>query len=339
MRRAVSNLTRFCGGSGFITPGRAPRTATVVMSVSRLSSTSSGRLDVSGIYPPIATPFNKDESIAFDKLTENMQKWNKIPFGGYVVQGSNGEYVYQTAEERIKVVEHVVKAAAPGKVILAGSGCESTRDTIEMTNRMADVGADAALVVTPSYYKGGMHNRALISHFTKVADDSKIPILLYSVPGNTGIDLDPEVIIVLSCHPNIIGLKDSGGDIAKLAHLVISTQSNDFQIMAGSAGFLLPAYLIGCVGGVCGAANMLGQELCDLEQLYKQGKLKEATNLQQRIVAPNACVTKRFGVPGLKVAMEWFGYYGGPVRSPLQPITSEQEEIMRTVFKLSGFIH
>ncbi|XP_062605653.1 4-hydroxy-2-oxoglutarate aldolase, mitochondrial-like [Saccostrea cucullata] len=338
MKRVANCLVGFCRRSRFHLHGKHLKPSAVLMSVVRHSSGGTRRVDVSGIYPPIATPFNKDESVAYDKLTENMQKWNKIPFGGYVVQGSNGEYVYQTPEERIKVVEYVAKTATSDKVIMAGSGCESTRDTIEMTNQMADVGAHAALVVTPSYYKNGMHNRALIIHFTKVADASKIPILLYSVPGNTGIDLDPEVIITLSSHPNIIGLKDSGGDIAKLANLVYKTQGKDFQIMAGSAGFLLPAYLVGCVGGVCGAANMLGQELCDLEQLYKEGKMKEPTILQQRIVAPNACVTKRFGVPGLKVAMEWFGYYGGPVRSPLQPITTEQEEIMRTVFKSSGFL-
>nr|XP_022336593.1 4-hydroxy-2-oxoglutarate aldolase, mitochondrial-like [Crassostrea virginica] len=336
MKRAALKLTHYCIRPGLVSFGRNLTNAQVPC---RQSSSVTYSVDVSGIFPPIATPFNKDESIAFDKLSENMHKWNKIPFAGYVVQGSNGEYVYQTVEERIQVVEHVAKTAAPGKVILAGSGCESTRDTIEMTNQMADVGAHAALVVTPSYYKNGMHNRAMINHFTKVADNSKIPILLYSVPGNTGIDLDPEVIITLATHPNIVGLKDSGGDIAKLAHLVFKTRHDEFQIMAGSAGFLLPAYLIGCVGGVCGAANMLGQELCDLEQLYKQGKLEEATKLQQRLVAPNSFVTKKFGVPGLKVAMEWFGYYGGPVRSPLQPITTEQEEIMRAVFKLSGFVH
>ncbi|XP_063431540.1 4-hydroxy-2-oxoglutarate aldolase, mitochondrial-like [Mytilus trossulus] len=295
-------------------------------------------LDISGVYPPIATPFNADESIAYDKLERNLQQWNTIPFKGYVVQGSNGEYAYLTPEERVEMMKKVVQWVGDKKLIIAGSGCESTRDTVSMTQKMADVGAKAALVVTPCYYKGGMNNTALINHYTKVADTSPIPVILYSVPGNTAIDLAPEVIIKLSEHKNIIGLKDSGGDIGKLGSLVYATQKNDFQILAGSASFLFPAYAVGCVGGVLGLANVLGKSCCDLEQLYKDGKMEEAKQLQHRLIAPNMAVTKRFGVPGLKVAMEWFGYYGGPTRSPLQPIGQSDIDILRNVFKSNGFL-
>lgn len=295
-------------------------------------------LDISGLYPPIATPFNKDESIAYDKLEDNIQKWNKIPFKGYVVQGSNGEYAYLTPEERVELVKKVVEWVGDKKLIIAGTGCESTRDTISMTQKMADVGSKAALVVTPCYYKGGMNNTALINHYTKVADTSPIPVILYSVPGNTGIDLAPEIIIHLSEHKNIIGLKDSAGDIAKLGSLVYATQKNDFQILAGSASFLFPAYTIGCVGGVLGLANVLGQACCDLEKLYKEGKMEEAKLLQHRLIGPNMSVTKQYGVPGLKVSMEWFGYYGGPTRSPLQPIGQSDIDVIKKVFKTNGFL-
>lgn len=142
----------------------------------------------------------------------------------------------------------------------------------------------------------------------------------------------------LSAHPNIIGLKDSGGDISKLAHLVHKTRDNDFQVLAGSASFLYAAYHVGCVGGVCALANVLGREICQLESLYKSNKFEEALALQQRLITPNMDVTRKFGVPGLKQAMEWLGYNGGRTRSPLQPLTPAQIETLRADFKENGFL-
>ncbi|XP_060557304.1 4-hydroxy-2-oxoglutarate aldolase, mitochondrial-like [Ruditapes philippinarum] len=307
---------------------------------SRMASSSSAasKMDISGIYPPIVTPFNADETIAYDKLQQNMEKWNKIPFRGYVVQGSNGEYVFLREDERIDLVRRVSEMAGKDKLIIAGAGCESTRDTIAMCEKMAKVGAEAVLVVTPSYYKSLMSNAALISHYTKVADASPVPVILYSVPGNTAIDLAPEVVIQLSSHPNIAGVKDSGGDIAKIGYMVHATKGNDFQVLSGSASFLLASYTLGGVGGVLALANILGEQCCDVEKLFKAGKMEEAKLLQHRLIDPNIMVTKKLGVPGLKRAMEMLGYYGGPSRSPLQPITKQNEEALRTVLTNEGFL-
>ncbi|KAL5022079.1 hypothetical protein ScPMuIL_001234 [Solemya velum] len=299
---------------------------------------STASMDISGVYPPIATPFNADESVAYDKLEYNLSKWNKIPLKGYVVQGSNGEYAFLSPQERVEMVQRLVEMVPPDKLVIAGAGCESTRDTVEMCNNMADAGARAVMVVTPCYYKSQMTDSALEHHFLKVAGSSKVPVILYSVPGNTGIDLSQEVVIRLSQHPNIIGLKDSAGDIAKLANIVYKTSGNNFQVLAGSASFLYPAYAVGCVGGVCALANVLGQELCELEKLFKERKNDEARLLQHRLIGPNACVTKMFGVPGLKKAMEWLGYYGGPTRSPLLPLNQSQEKTIKEVFRLNGFL-
>eukprot|EP00916_Digyalum_oweni_P020679 GHVL01034469.1.p1 GENE.GHVL01034469.1~~GHVL01034469.1.p1 ORF type:complete len:352 (+),score=34.99 GHVL01034469.1:113-1168(+) len=295
-------------------------------------------LDISGVYPPIPTPFNADESIAYDKLEFNINKWNTIPLRGYVVQGSNGECAFLTAEERVEMVRRVKKMVPQEKLIIAGSGCESTSGTIDMTQRMAEAGAAAVMVVTPCFYKANMTNEAMIAHFTKVADTSPVPVILYSVPGNTGLDLSPEVIVKLASHPNIIGLKDSGGDVSKLGLVAFRTKEKGFQILSGSAGFLMPAYSVGCVGGVCGLANILGQELCTLVELFKAGKMKEAEALQQRLVGPNASVTKQLGVPGLKAAMDDLGYYGGPTRLPMLPLTESQLTAQRNVFKESGYM-
>lgn len=295
-------------------------------------------LDISGIFPPIPTPFNADESVAYDKLQFNISKWNNIPLRGYVVQGSNGEYAYLSTEERVEMVKRVKEMAPKDKLLIAGSGCESTKATITMTERMAEAGADAVMVVTPCYYKANMTNDAMVAHYTKVADASPVPVILYSVPANTGLDLSPDVVVKLSSHPNIIGLKESGGDVSKLGALAFRTKGEDFQLLAGSAGFLLPAYAVGCVGGVCALANVLGEEVCRLADLYHSGQQSEAKILQQRLVAPNATVTRLFGVPGLKNAMDELGYYGGPTRLPMLPLTPDQGDILRQVFQQSGFM-
>ncbi len=316
--------------------GRSHSFAQVPVAAANMSTTSN--LDLRGVYPPIATPFDDKENVSYEKLKHNMDRWNKMPFRGYVVQGSNGEYAYLDADERVDMVARVRQLAPSDKLIIAGSGCESTRDTVKTSIKMAAAGADAVLVVTPCYYKGRMTNEALEQHYRKVADASPVPVLLYSVPANTGLDLDPGVIISLADHPNIIGLKDSGGDIAKIGNVIYKTRQNDFQVLAGSASFLYPALSLGAVGGVCALANVLGDEVCQVQKLYEEGNHAEASELQRRLIAPNAGVTKRFGVPGLKEAMSWFGFYGGPLRSPLQPLNDSERGALRQSFIGGGFL-
>ncbi|XP_023276484.1 4-hydroxy-2-oxoglutarate aldolase, mitochondrial [Seriola lalandi dorsalis] len=299
---------------------------------------AAARLDLSGIYPPIATPFTAKEDVDYRRLEENLQKYNKIPFKGLVVQGSNGEYPYLTEEERVEVVRTVRRSLPADKVLMAGSGCESTGATVQLTEKMAAVGADAVLVVTPCFYKGKMDSRALIQHFTKVADCSPVPVVLYSVPANTGLELPLDAVVQLSQHPNIVGLKDSGGDITRIGLTVHKTKTQDFQVLAGSAGFLMAAYCVGAVGGVCALANVLGRELCELERLCVSGCWEEARVLQQRLIEPNAAVTRKLGVPALKQAMEWFGFHGGACRSPLQPLTEAETQQLRRDFSSNGWL-
>ncbi|XP_005940023.2 4-hydroxy-2-oxoglutarate aldolase, mitochondrial [Haplochromis burtoni] len=302
------------------------------------SHTAAARLDLSGIYPPIATPFTAKEDVDYQKLEENLQKYAKIPFKGLVVQGSNGEYPYLTVEERVEVVRTVKQSLLGGRLLIAGSGCESTRATIQLTQKMAAAGADAVLVVTPCFYKGKMDSRALIHHFTKLADSSPVPVVLYSVPANTGLELPLDAVVELSQHPNILGVKDSGGDITRIGLIVHKTKAQDFQVLAGSAGFLMAAYCVGAIGGVCALANVLGQELCELERLCVSGRWEEARVLQQRLIEPNAAVTRKLGVPALKQAMEWFGFHGGSCRSPLQPLTEAESQQLRRDFSSNGWL-
>nr|XP_005901233.1 PREDICTED: LOW QUALITY PROTEIN: 4-hydroxy-2-oxoglutarate aldolase, mitochondrial [Bos mutus] len=298
-------------------------------------------MDLSGIYPPVTTPFTATAEVDYGKLEENLHKLGTLPFRGFVVQGSNGEFPFLTSSERLEVVSRARQALPKDKLLLAGSGCESTQATVEMTVSMAQVGADAAMVVTPCYYRGRMSSAALIHHYTKVADLSPVPVVLYSVPANTGLDLPVDGglrFVTLSQHPNIVGIKDSGGDVTRIGLIVHKTRSQDFQVLAGSAGFLLASYAIGAVGGVCALANVLGSQVCQLERLCLTGQWEDAQKLQHRLIEPNTAVTQRFGIPGLKKTMDWFGYYGGPCRSPLQELSPAQEEALRLDFASNGWL-
>ncbi|NXY92759.1 HOGA1 protein, partial [Alcedo cyanopectus] len=257
---------------------------------------------------------------------------------GLVVLGSNGEYPYLEPCERLDVVSCVRRALPKDCLLLAGSGCESTKATIKLTVSMAEAGADVALVVTPCYYRGAMTSTSLVQHYTEVADASPIPVVLYSVPANTGLDLPLEAVLMLAQHPNIIGIKDSSGDITRMGLMVHNTRQEDFQVLAGSASFLLASYALGASGGVCALANVLGDPLCQLDRLCREGRWKEARDLQHRLIEPNMAVTRRFGIPGLKKAMEWFGYYGGPCRAPLAPLSSTQVEELRSTFSANGWL-
>nr|CAB3254001.1 4-hydroxy-2-oxoglutarate aldolase, mitochondrial-like [Phallusia mammillata] len=311
-------------------------TRSIFLSDKRCQSTCS---DISGIFPPIPTPFMNNGDIYYEKLRQNLTKWNDYDFAGYVVQGSNGEYPLLTTDERLDLVQEIKDFIPDNKLVLAGAGCESTSATIEMSNKMADNGADAVLIVTPGYYKNQMGHRALLDHYTQVADKSKVPVVLYNVPANTGVVIPVKTVVHLSSHPNIIGIKDSGGDISRIGRIIHETRdSKGFQILAGSAGFLRASYALGAVGGVCALANVLGAEVCLLDQLCREEKWSEAKYLQHRLIAPNAAITSEYGVPGLKAAMEWYGYYGGVPRAPLQPLGPDDVKRIRKTFELNGFL-
>uniref|UniRef100_A0A914UKG5 4-hydroxy-2-oxoglutarate aldolase, mitochondrial n=1 Tax=Plectus sambesii TaxID=2011161 RepID=A0A914UKG5_9BILA len=297
------------------------------------------KLDISGIYPPIVTPFHDDadKSLALEKLEENFAQWETMGFRGYVVLGSNGEFPNLTEEEKILLVSRCRHLTS--KLVIAGAGCESTSETIKLCNEFAGIGVDAVLIITPCFYKNAMTPQALEAHYRKVADHSKVPVILYSVPANTGIDLSAEVVIALASHPNIVGLKDSGGDIVKLTKIVHATRDDEFQVLAGSAGFLLPALHAGCVGGVNALANVLGNEVVTLYDEFKRDPSSEVAKLLQgKIIDSNAAVTRRFGVPALKFMLDKRGFYGGPVREPLLPLTTEQKNIVGDIFIHSGLV-
>lgn len=285
-------------------------------------------LDLSGVLAPIPTPFDSNGRILFDRLETNFERWNRAPLRGIVAGGSNGEFAFLSVEERVAVVGQVRRLAPGERLVIAGSGMEATHETIEVTRRMADAGADAAIVVTPSYFRSRMDGPTLVAHYMAVADASPIPVILYNVPANTAVDLTAEAAIELSHHPRVIGIKDSGGDVVKLSRMAAES-ADGFQVLAGSAGFFLAALAVGAVGAVAALANVGAVEMEAVRQAHARGDQDEAATIQAQLQAANACVTSRFGVPGLKAAMDLIGMYGGPPRRPLLPLGDAETAVVR----------
>jgi 4-hydroxy-2-oxoglutarate aldolase len=287
-------------------------------------------MKLSGVMPPITTPF-QDGKLAPDKLKKNFQKWNKTGLSGHLVLGSNGEAVYLNEKEKIKVVEVSRESIPRSMIMMVGTGMESTQETIRFTNQVTKMGADFALVVTPSYFKGSMKPQNLYDHFIAVAESSRIGVLIYNVPQFTGINLEPELVAKLSQHPNIIGIKDSSGNIGQLGE-IIHLSKKGFAVFTGSAPVFFPALCIGAVGGILAAANVVPQECVRIQNLFNKGKMNEARALQNRLTPLAKAVTARYGIGGLKMAMDLAGYFGGKPRSPLKRPGKEVEDELRRLW-------
>ncbi len=297
----------------------------------------SSSLSLAGVFPPIPTPFGGDGQIDYEHLKSNVERWNREPLAGYVVGGSNGEYVSLTADERVELVRKVRALLPEGRLLIAGSGMESTAATLDLTKRMAEAGAHVALIVNPNYYKRKLLGAALEKFYKEVADASPIPVMIYNVPANTGVDIPAQTIVNLARHPNIIGMKESGGDVAKIGYLV-ETTPKEFQVLAGSAGFFLGALAMGAVGGVMALANIAAGRLAQILESCKKGDLTGARAIQLPLIAANSTVTSRFGVPGLKAALDLMTYYGGPVRPPLLPVSDDDRAAIRGVLSRANLL-
>lgn len=286
-----------------------------------------------GIYPPLPTFFDAQDELDLATFRRHIQYLSETGIAGYVVMGSNGEAVHLTSDERTLLTETARTSVDENVPILAGCGEQSTRATAANCHLAARAGANFALVLPPFYFKGRMDSQALLSHYHSVADSSPLPIVIYNMPANTaGIDLDAALISTLAQHPNIVGVKDSAGNMAKLAQIVDKAPAH-FRVFAGSAGYLLPALSVGAVGAVAALANIFPREVCQLQALFTAGRLEEARRLQARLVPANTAVTATYNVPGLKAALELTLGYGGRPRSPLQPLTGSERGHLAQILK------
>jgi len=290
-----------------------------------------------GIFPPIATPFNHEGEIWKIKVQHNIEKWNLTGLAGYVVCGSTGESVMLTTEEKIQLWEWVAQYAAPEKLLIAGTGVESVRETVALTNQAAEIGYKAAMVRTPHYYKNLINNAAAqMLYFRAVADQVKIPIFIYNWPQVTGVDIPAEAVVELSHHPNIIAIKESSGNLEKVMRMIREVKPG-FQVLTGSAPTLAPSFAVGCSGAVLAFANAAPYATISIWEAHRTREPEAALDWQNRISHAAYLVTTKHGVPGLKYAMDLAGYYGGPPRLPLTvPCPSAKTEIEEAFADLRG---
>lgn len=276
-------------------------------------------LTLKGIFPPLPTSFGANEDLSTRDMASNIEILSRFDLAGFLVLGSNGELINLTENEKIKVYNDMRAVIPSGKIMLAGTGGQSTRETILLTKSAGKAGADAALVLNPSYYRGLMTKEALKNHYHAVADASEIPVIIYNMPANSGLDMDADTIVAISEHDNIIGLKDSGGNIIKMGDIRQRVKPG-FRILAGSASFLLPALSVGAKGGILALANIAPAQCIKIYSDFMNGRINAARETQLDMISLNTAITSKWGVPALKFAMDNLGLYGGLPRKPILPL-------------------
>jgi len=294
-------------------------------------------MKLQGIFPPITTPFDHAGNIYAAKLQHNIEKWNLTTLAGYVVAGSTGESVLLTAEEKIELWEMVARWAAPEKILIAGTGVESVRETVCLTNRAAELGYKAALVKTPHYYKNLLNRAdAQTLYYRAVADQVRIPVIIYNFPQATALDIPAAAVVELSHHPNIIGIKESSGNMEKVMQMMRESRPG-FQVTVGSAPTVWPALLMGATGAILAFANAAPYATIAIWEAYRTREEEAGRDWQNRIARAAVLVTSKYGIPGLKYAMDLNGYYGGPPRLPLSvPAAEAKREIEEAFQDLKG---
>jgi len=284
-------------------------------------------MEIRGIFPALVTPFTSDESVSLAAVKENIRRYNQTGLAGYVVLGSTGEAVMLSREEADSILVAAKEAAAPEKILIAGTGAESTAETIARTKRAAALGYHVALVKTPYYYKPVYRAETYIQHYRAVADASPIPILLYSVPQFTGITLETPEILALAAHPNIAGIKDSSGNVQRIGEIVAGAPSS-FQVLTGGAAVIYPALAVGAHGAILALAAALPEKCVELYELVQRGQHEQAKQLQHILVQASKRIVSENGIAGVKYAMDLRGFHGGLPRLPLLPLSEEKKRVI-----------
>ena len=298
-------------------------------------SNAMANLRFNGVLPPVTTPFDVGGNVDYGALSANIARYNETGVTGYVPLGSNGEAVHLSADERRQVIETVKRTATGEHTVVAGVNELFTRSAVEATRAAADCGADAVLVITPYFYKSSMTQERLIRHFTEVADQSPVPVLLYNVPQNTGVVLESAAIASLGAHQNIVGAKDSAGNMGAISE-TIRLVPDGFSVMVGNGGIVYPAITMGATGAILGVACAAPKACAELYEAARSGDHNRARDLQKRIAPLSQTVTAGLSVPGLKAAMDIIGFAGGVPRGPLTPVSEEERARIRRVIRQTG---
>lgn len=290
---------------------------------------------LSGVFAPMTTPFKNDE-IYYEGLIENTERMNGSGLRGYFVLGTNGEYKSLAVPERVEVLKTVAKNRSPEKVLMAGTGMESTKETIEMTLRAAEIGVDMVSLLMPHFFAKRIDDDILVSYINEVADQSPVPVLIYNNPSvAAGLLVSPEVIVRVSEHQNVVAMKDSSKGNFKS---YLEAAKGDFYVLAGSASFFYDLLQAGGIGGVLSLANVFPDTCAELYDLFVSGRTDEAKALNEKIVGLNKVVSGTNGVASVKAAMDLTGFYGGLPRRPMRGITTTERGELKRELVERGFI-
>jgi 4-hydroxy-2-oxoglutarate aldolase len=284
-----------------------------------------------GVFAALTTPF-ENKMIAPQLFRENIQKYNENNLAGYVVAGSSGEAAYLTDEESVTLVKEALKACGPDKKIIAGTAKESTISTVAFTNRMADLGIHAALIRTPSYFKPVMTTEALKRHYYNIADGAQVPVIPYHIPAVTGLSIEQQLVLELAEHPNIIGMKDSSGNLPFLGEVMPSLPP-DFSYLLGAGSVFLFGLSLGASGGILRLADVIPEQCVDLYKAFEEGEWEKASALQRDIIPLNNAIIQTYGIAGTKYAMDLLGFFGGPTRDPILPLDEDGKVAIEGILK------
>lgn len=290
---------------------------------------------LSGILLPFPTPFDSGGGVDSRALRQNLSKWNETGVSGYVALGSTGERVHSDERECLKLIEAAREVVSKRLSFIVGAGQQGTLATINEVRHVAEAGADAVLVITPHFYRAEMTQDVFVNHYMAVADAAPVPVLLYSVPQLTNVALAPETIARLSRHENIIGVKDSSGDILALAE-TIRLVPEDFAVLTGNGSALYPALCVGAKGGILAIGCIAPQLAVAIYEAFEAGGHERARQMQQRLTIATRGVLGRYGIGGLKAALDMLGYTGGTVRAPLKCASEDARREIAKVLKEAG---
>ncbi|MFO7886682.1 MAG: dihydrodipicolinate synthase family protein [Eubacteriales bacterium] len=294
--------------------------------------------EIKGVIPPVITPFKENDKVDYEKYSKNIKKWNEKELAGVLALGSNGETSYLRQEEKLELIKLTVENMDNDKIVMVGTGLESTEMTIELTNEAAKLGADCALILTPNYYGGKMGDEAQLAYFKEVADNTEIPILIYNVTKFTHINISPKVVSELSKHKNIIGMKDSSGDVKQLIQFMNAGLDKEFNLMVGTAACWYPALAVGIKASVMALANCCPDECIEVQKLYEEGNFDKSLELYKKMYPVNGAVTGGYGIAGLKYVCDKLGYEGGFTRKPLLPLEDKEKSQLNEIIKKAELI-
>src|SRR6202790_5584185 len=280
---------------------------------------------LSGVIPALSTPFDDRGALAVDRIRENIGRYNRIGLSGYLANGSTGESIMLDRAEFERSLAAVRETAARGRILIAGTGVDSTAETISRTEVAAKLGYDYALVVPPYFFKPMMKSDLLVEHYRRVADTSRIPVLLYSVPQFTGVAIEPDVAARLAEHPNIAGMKDSSGNVDR-GGTILSLVPRSFQLVTGASTTIYPTMVLGGKGAILALATFLPEICIEIYAAAAAGDGAKALELQRRVILPTQKIVGAKGISGVKYAMDCRGYYGGPARRPLLPLQEAEKK-------------